>query len=1201
MRFWSAALLWALLVVGATSTLAGQGFQGGLRGAVKNAGGVIPAVDVTITNERTNIARSVVSNARGEYVFVSVEPGTYTVKAALEGFKTVDRPGIRIGTQQFLVMDLTLGEVGALEESITVTGQAPLVETANASQGALFDNTALQALPFAGRAVFMVGVLIPTVVFSADPAFTRPQDQSNASQLSMGGGTRRGNNYTLDGVPITDILNRAVAHPTIEALEDLKVQVHTYDAEMGRTGGGVFNATMRSGTNIYHGTAFFQTRPVWGQVNNYFAQKSFDVGGDPRNAKPDSAYYVAGGGFGGPIVKNKTFFFFSSEDYHDLSTFNISVLFPTAAERGGDFSGLTNSSGAKVTIYDPLTHLAFPGNIIPASRINAVAAAITKYLPLPQVDRDNGSNNYTVTAQSNNYFQQEYAVKIEHKFTDKVSLNGFYLYNRTNEPNADYFEPGLNGANRFADPGDGAVVRRPQIVAINNTWIPSDKSALALRFGWTRFVDNFTTTADFDPSTLGFSPVFLNEVAQTGGPKFPVGALAGAIGTGGQTFGAPNPTPRTFKSWGANGSYSRFVGTHTFKMGADYRRLGVSNLAPGCVSACFQFDKEFTSSTGLNNSSTTEGSSYASFLLGYPTGDSARQSTMTLTTPIEVYTNYYGGYWQDDWRVSSKVTLNFGLRVEHEDGMREVNNNFTVGFDRTSSNTLSGVTIPANVDPTGGTSARAVVGGLMYAGVNGNNTYQGNPPTAKWSPRVGGVYAIDSKTALRGGYGLYWAPWNYPVPNTQTSNYGQVGFTNNTVSPQTTGVPTVTLSNPFPNNLVPPLGSALGLVSGAGTSISYVDQYRTAPRVQQYSVDLQRELPHAMAVMVSYVGARGDHLPLGGTIDTVVNINQLDPKYLALGSALNQAVANPFFGNPVFVGTALYSTATTTRAQLLRPFPQFLNINDRQVSEGVNRYNAMAIEWSKRPSGAGFGGRVSYTYSALKDNQVGETNVGAPLNHYNYIASMPACTTTTFAACFNPMADYGPGILDVPHRVVIAPIWELPFGKDQRWGKNNIGNLLAGGWTAAAAINLQSGFPIGVTQNDNTGLMGGAQRPNLVPGVDLGTAGTRADRLASADHSSATWINPAAYTTAANNTFGNAPRLQTDVRTPAVMNTDVSFGKHFGLTGGKTAQVKIEIFNLFNRVATSGIVVAAGNSAFGQITAQSGFMRMTQVMFRFTF
>lgn len=198
MRSRSSALLGALLVVRATSHLEGQGFQGGLRGSVRDTIGVIPSVEVTITNELTNITRSVVSNAQGEYVFASVDPGTYTVTTVLMGFKTVDRPGIRIGTQQFLVMDLELGDVGVFEESITVIGQVSPIETANASQGALFDHAALQALPFSGRAVFLAGALIPTVVWSGDPAFTRPQDQTNSSQISMGGGSRRGNNYTLD-------------------------------------------------------------------------------------------------------------------------------------------------------------------------------------------------------------------------------------------------------------------------------------------------------------------------------------------------------------------------------------------------------------------------------------------------------------------------------------------------------------------------------------------------------------------------------------------------------------------------------------------------------------------------------------------------------------------------------------------------------------------------------------------------------------------------------------------------------------------------------------------------------------------------------------------------------------------------------------------------------------------------------------------
>ena len=1195
MRVRASLVFGALVVLVSAHLAAGQGFQGGLRGSLKDAGGVVPGVEVVLTNEQTNIKRSTVTNERGEYVFANVDPGNYAVKATLQGYKTIDRGAIRIGTQQFLTLDLTL-EVGAVEESITVTGAAPLIETANASQGTVLDSEALQTLPAPGRAAFLIGVSIPTVIPSGDGQYNRQQDQTNASLLSLGGGTRRGNNYVLDGVPITDLTNRAVANPSIESLDDVKVQVHTYDAEMGRTGGGVFNTTLKSGTNNWHGTGFFQTRPRWGAANNYF-------GGKAGQPKPETKYYLPGGGFGGPIVKNRTFFWFAAEGYNDVSTRGLSVVMPTAAMRNGDFSALTNPAGQRVVIYDPLTHLPFANNVIPQSRINPVAAAITKYLPLPDVNASNGGNNYTRTAEIHN-FAHEYSGKVEHKFGDKMSLTGFYLWNHTDEPCSDYFEIGKSGATRFADPNDYLLKRTPQIVALNNTWLLSDTSVLALRYGWTQFVDNSTMTIDFDPSTLNFAPGFLSQVSQTGVPKFPRGILTGYAQSG-NTFGQINPSFRTYKSSGVNASFSKFVGTHTFKMGADYRRIGVFLLNPGNASGEFQFDKEFTSSTGLNQNSTTEGDAFASFLLGYPTADAARQSTMTLTTPLDIFTNYISGYWQDDWRVGSRFTLNYGLRIEHEGGIREVDNNITVGFDPKATSALSSVVIPATVDPSGGTPSRGVAGGLLYAGVDGNNTYQGNPPSLKYSPRVGAVYSLNTKTVLRGGYGLYWAPWNYPVPSSTASNYGQIGFTQNTVSPQTAGTPTVGLSNPFPNGLVAPRGNTLGALSGAGTTISFVDQNRTAPRVQQYSADLQRELPGSMAVTISYIGARGDHLPLGGTDDTVVNINQLDPKYLGLGAAvLNQAVPNPFFGNAS--AGPLASQATLTRGQLLRPYPQFLNVQARQISEGVNRYNAGVVEWSKRPTKGGLGGRVSYTYSVLKDNQIGEANFytnrgnGVPVNNYNYIASMPGCTTTSYAACFNPLVDYGYGVLDVPHRVIIAPIWQLPFGKDRRFGnKSRLVDALAGGWTASAVINLQSGFPIGFTQTDNT-LLGGANRPSLT-GVGFETSGDFADRLASADHPTATWINPAAVSAAAAGTYGDAPRLLTDVRTPPIKNTDVSLSKNIGLSGGKSAQVKVEVINLFNRVQTNSINVTAGNAAYGQISSQSGFMRVTQVMFRFTF
>ncbi len=393
------ALLALAVLAGGASLAFAQGFTGGIRGAINDSGGVIPGADVTLTNEATNVSRSTTSNDAGEYNFPNLGPGTYTLRATLQGYKTYVRGGLTVGTQQFLTLDVTL-EVGALEETITVTGQAPLIETSNASTGTTLNNEALQTLPAPGRNAFMIGTTVPTVVPTGDTQFNRQQDQTNASLLSLGGGTRRGNNYTLDGVPVTDLRNRASANPTIEALEDVKVQVHTYDAEMGRTGGGVFNTTLRSGSNVFRGTGFYQTRPIWGQANNYFSDKA----GLP---KPDNPYYLGGGGFGGPIVKNRTFFWFATENYTDTQTRNASELMPTAAMRAGDFSAVTNGAGQPVIIYDPLTRQPFPGNVIPADRINPVSAAMLKYLPMPDINRDNGSANYNRTSLIKSSWTQE--------------------------------------------------------------------------------------------------------------------------------------------------------------------------------------------------------------------------------------------------------------------------------------------------------------------------------------------------------------------------------------------------------------------------------------------------------------------------------------------------------------------------------------------------------------------------------------------------------------------------------------------------------------------------------------------------------------------------------------------------------------------------------------------------------------------------
>src|SRR4051812_19117876 len=443
------------LVLAFFGSAGAQQFTGGMRGAVRDANGVIPGVAVTLTNEATNISREVVTNEVGQYNFPAVPPGTYTLKSQLSGYKTFESKGINVGTQQFVTLDVLL-EVGAISENVTVTGQSPLIDTSTASAGAVLDRQALESLPAPGRNAFLIGITVPTVMPVGDPQFNRQQDQTNASRVSLGGGGGRANNYLLDGVPISELRGRAVLNPTMEAVEEVGVQLHTYDADMGRTGGGVFNVTMRSGTNNYHGSGFYQTRPVWGQSENFFNA----VAGltKEETGLSDAYYRLFGGGFGGPIVKNRTFFWTALEGYRSGTTRGQQEIWPTATQRLGDFSR-TLTNGAPTVLFNPWCRGGvanarcpatgtgsiasgglFTGAVIPLTHpavsqtgLNILKTWPTETINGPMAQNEDGNTNANGTA----FVVDEammWTFKGEHKFTDKSSLSGLYIYNKTDEP-----------------------------------------------------------------------------------------------------------------------------------------------------------------------------------------------------------------------------------------------------------------------------------------------------------------------------------------------------------------------------------------------------------------------------------------------------------------------------------------------------------------------------------------------------------------------------------------------------------------------------------------------------------------------------------------------------------------------------------------------------------------------------------------------
>jgi trimeric autotransporter adhesin len=1140
-----------------------QTFTAGVRGAVRASGGVVPGVTVQLINDATNAVRETVSNDAGEYDFSAVPPGTYHVRASLTGFKAFERRGVRVAAQQFVTVDIEL-EVGSLQETITVSADAPLLVTANASLGTVLDGERLGALPSVARNAYMMSVTVPTVISSGNQVFTRLQDLNHPSLVSLGGGARRANNYLIDGVPHTDLVNRPSVNPSFEAIDSVNVQIHTYDAETGRTGGGSYNVASRSGGNDFRGRAFYQERPSALVANNFFSERA----GLPT---ADSYFHNSGGAIGGPIVRDRTFFWFAMEGYKSLDSRSSTLRVPTSRERKGDFSQSVNAAGQLVVIYDPLTTRTdsatgllvrdpFPGNIIPPDRLNPVALNVLGYYPQSSRDVSNGSANFDSTADQTGYAVMG-SVKVDHKFSDRVSLSGLYITNKTSRTNENFWERG-QGPNRFADPRDGTLDRTLQLLAINNTWLPADNTVVTVRYGYSRLQDDDSTTIDFNPSQLGFSPTFVDAMQLR---KFPVGSIADY-----ESFGAVDPTDRIWDSWSANGTVSRLLGRHTLKFGVDFRQLGVDTQSFAGGAGDLRFDRFYTSANPLANGTATSGNALASFLLGFPSGDPGNQSRITISSPLNAFVKYYGLYAQDDYRVNPKLTLNVGIRLEREDGLRERENRFTIGFDRTLNpgGSLGEVVV----------NGRPVRGGLIFAGQNGASEHQGDPPAAKASPRFGVAYSFTPDTVLRGGHGIYWAPWNYqPVSGV---NYGQIGYVRQTFISQGQFVPATSLDNPFPTGALQPVGNSLGPLTGVGGQIEFIDQDKGAPWVQQYSVDLTHALFPTVTVGFEYVGATGRDLGLGGSNDGVLNINQLDPQYLTLGPALLEQVPNPFFGLPAGQGFAVASP-TVQRRQLLRPFPQFGDVLMRQHTAGRSQYHAAIFKAEKRMS-AGWGGHVSYTFSRLMDNQFGETNF------------MQASTPEALNA-YDLDAEYSLGLLDVPHKLMIAPIVELPFGEGKRWVTRGPGAAILSGWTVSAIIGVESGFPIPIASaTNNTNLFTRMQRANPA-GIDPVTEGGRDQRILDQ------WLTPLGYGVPAAFTLGTGPRVDGSVRGPHRNNIDLAVSKHVRLGGSVTGEFRLEVINLTNTVKVIGPIHAVGSSGFGQIRSQSGFMRMTQLMFRTSF
>ncbi len=1129
-----------------------QSYQGGIRGAVSDqAGAVVVGAKVTLADESAGVTRSTLTSETGEYVFNQVVPATYSVIAEAPGFKRFERKGVAIATQQFITLDLKL-ELGAVTESVQVTEELPLLESSTASTGQVIDRRQLIDLPNLGRNPFMMSKIAQNATPVGNPGYNRMQDQSGSSQITIAGGPVRGNNYLLDGIPITDALNRAIIIPSLEAVEEVKIQASTYDAEMARTGGGMFNTFLKSGGNDYHGSAFGYIRQTEWLANTFFNNRA----GIPISPQPFRNW---GASLGGRISipklydgKNRTFFWAAWEAYADTQANSALFATPTLAERSGDFSKSLNRAGGLQTIYDPLTTRsngsggfirdAFAGNIIPSARIDTVGRNIAATFMNPARDaRFYGDQNLNGAATLPSKADQK-TIKGDHQVLAWWRASASYLRYYSLEPGETWF-PTVSSPNQWR------LERRVDSTQINNLLTPTPTTVINIRYGFNRFPNyGFQRSQGFDVASLGFANSFVRDIPS-------------------QTF--PNITMESVHSMGTNNNFyyvhhsknfstslSKFIGRHSFKAGFDFRRINADGQDFGNSSGAFTFNDIWTRATPTAVTAGT-GADLASMLLGLPSSGSG-----FIPTTLRDYADYYAWYIHDDFRVSSKLTLNLGLRWEREYGLREANNGLITGFDANAQNPLG---------PRSGFSSPGVV---QFAGVNGASTSVGNPNLNKFGPRVGLAWQMTDKMTVRGGYGIYWAPQfaiGAPLsPEGFTASTPYIATFDNYVTPANV------LSNPFPSGLNKPVGTSLGAMTGVGRSLTLPDPYARSPRVQQYSIDVQRQMLGGMVLSLSYVGSKTANLVLG---TANINVNQLNPSNFSLGSALNDRVANPFFGKG---GTGVVGGSTITRAQLLKPFPAFDQVNFQFSDRNRAVYHSMVVKLQKRFS-QGLSLLSTWTWSQTMDassggagNNLNGGNVG-PQNAYDM------------------NAEYSLSNIHTPHRWSTAFTYELPFGKGKSMlASSKALDYIVGGWSVNAISVFQSGFPLQIRQNANNNSVTGAasQRPNAT-GVSPEVDAEFGKRLNG-------WINPAAFSTVPQFAFGNVSRA-ISMRGPGQANWDISVFKTFSFAEKYRAQFRAEALNALNTPLFRAPNTAFGNSAFGQVTSQANFPRLIQLGLRFYF
>jgi len=1150
-------LVVAAVLMAAPATFA-QETRGKIAGRVTDPSkAVIPGATVTVTDATRGTMVTVTTNEQGLFQINYLLPGNYMVVVELQGFKkhVQDKVQLQIGETRTLAVVL---EVGAMQESVNVVAETVTVNTTDANLGLVVDQARLASLPLIHGDPYKIMGLATGLAHSGSQRLDRPYEPTHIIGYAFDGTRSNRSDLLIDGAPSTATANAneviASYVPQSDMIQEFKVQTATFDAQFGNTEGGVTSMSIKSGTNKFHGTAYYFAEPYKLAANDYF-------GALRGQAKIESNSNRPGFTVGGPVKlpklfdgSDKTFFMFGYEritDKRPRFDAGASVWVPTEALRNGDFSAYSSN----VTIYDPLTRQGtttfvgqpFPGNMIPANRISAAAKKFLQYYSLPKSPGLVG-NIYDSTLPELTDPYYTLTGRIDQKISNSNRLFGRASYYLRNSVYNDYL-------NSIATHTLFSFVSYQAVVDDVHVFNPT--TVLNVRYGYNRF-DRISGYRDevygFDETQVGF-PAAYNALVPDANRLFPrLDFDGGMLGTG---VGGDR---RPVTSQTVIGTLNKSLGAHSVKSGVEVRIYGERNNPPGNdQTGRYQFTNSYTKLSSAAGTDYQGLQSYAAFLLGMP-------STTSIVRPAtyDEHSTTWGFFVQDDWRVTDKLTLNLGLRYEVESPMVERGDQSVSNFDYAYVQPIQG-TVQANYAALNDPALKALVpqlsvtGGLMFLGKDTKTLY--TTPKNSFLPRVGMAYQLNSKTVIRGGIGIFAGFLGERRGDVIQSGYSQTTTFGTTTNAFGAPIPIDWQSALLSAPILEPVGNAAGKQTFLGQGISFFAPNPKVSKQVRWQLGFQRELAAGWMAEATYVGNYGYN------IEITRNINALPNKYLNVDNArtaemvannafLSGSVANPFAG--LLPGTS-FNNPTIARRQLMLPYPAFGAINTTN-NDGKSWYQSGQFGLHKRFS-KGYTLGVSYTYS-------------------NWMQA------TEYLNAADPNPTKMISDLDVTNRLSVSGIYEFPFGKGKRFGSSASGitEALIGGWQIQGVFTYQTGFPVGF-------------------GDIFYNGGT----IAINDKTIAKWFNTAVFTSiltdpVANNSsptdhLRTFPMRFDDVRRDSINNVDLSLIKSVSFSHGMRVELRAEFINVLNQPYFPGPVTGQTTSTFGQVTAsnQENYARRAQI------